>query len=120
MVRAALDARGDAATFLPHPMQHTDPQRKRSSGMEGPGWLERNESQLTIVGPLAIGIATACYGAISGTLTATGSLVAGWALWQLSLIIVLIWVVANTKDDPENLERMRLGSKPRRPARNRR
>jgi len=84
------------------PMQNTNPQ----------GWLERKESELTILGPLTIGIAAACYGALSGKLTLSGSLVAGWALWQVSLIVVVMWVVANTADDPEDVERMRLGYKP--------
>jgi hypothetical protein len=104
-------------------MQDTDPQRNRLPGVEGDvgaGWLERKESELTIVGPLAIGIAAACYGAISGKFTPSGALVAGWVLWQLSLIVVLIWIVANTKDDPEDVDRMRRGYEPRRSTRNRR
>jgi hypothetical protein len=91
-------------------MRNSDPQ----------GWLERKESELTIVGPLLIGIAAACYCTFSGKVALTGSLVAGWALWQLSMIVVVTWVVANGEDDPEDVERMRLGYKPRPPARNRR
>jgi hypothetical protein len=103
------------------PMHDTDPKRIRPSGVGrrgGTGWLERKESELTIVGPLLIGIAAACYGALSGRLTTTGSLVAGWALWQVSLIVVVTWVVANASDDPEDVERMRLGYKPRARGRN--
>ena len=123
MVRAAFDAHDRETTLLQMPMKHNNPKRDRLPGLKGDGgagWLERKESELTIIGPLAIGVAAACYGAISEKLTPTGAVVAGWALWQLSLIIVLAWIVANTKDDPEDVERMRLGYKPRRPARNRR
>jgi hypothetical protein len=100
------------------PMHDTNPKRTRPSGFErgaGTGWLERNESELTILGPLVIGIVAASYGSISGKLTTAGSLAAGWALWQLSMIVVVMWVVANTADDPEDVERMRLGYKPARP-----
>jgi hypothetical protein len=56
--------------------------------------LERAESLLTVVGPLAIGVAAAGYGAAAGKMTVMGALTVGFALWQLSMIAVVAWNVA--------------------------
>jgi hypothetical protein len=78
------------------------------------GRLERADSALTLVGPLAIGLAAAAYGVVARHATIGGALVAGWALWQLSVIAVICWRVAMTEDDPHDAARIRAGYKPRR------
>jgi hypothetical protein len=64
-----------------------------------PRWSDRLESALVLFGPFAIGGATACYGAIGKGLAAGSALGTGWALWQLSMIVVLSWKAATTKED---------------------
>ena len=61
--------------------------------------LERVEPVLTLVGPAAIGAAAGGYGAVGRGLTLGGAIVLGWALWQLSMVAVVLWSVATAQGD---------------------
>ena len=90
-----------------------DPRPARPGGTRA-ALVERLDSAVMVVGPMAIGLAAACYAVIGKKLSLAGALTAGWGLWQLSMIAVVAWKVAATSDDTEDAERVRLGYKPRR------
>jgi hypothetical protein len=69
-------------------------------GGRGSTWLERIEPTVVLLGPLTVGAATAGYGVATKALTITAALAAGWALWQLSMIVVVLWSIATTVSDP--------------------
>jgi hypothetical protein len=73
---------------MPVPRPSREPETSR---------LARSGPALTLAGPLAIGVATAGYAVAAGKLTVSGALAAGWALWQLTTIAVLLWGVAMAK-----------------------
>ena len=99
--------------LIPKPRPERDGRSESETGREPGWWLDRIESALALFGPLAIGIAAACYGVIGKETTAGGALVTGWAIWQVSMIVVVLWKVATANDDADDVERMRLGYKPR-------
>jgi hypothetical protein len=56
------------------------------------------ESTFTLVGPFAIGVAAAGYGVAADKLTIGGAVAVGWALWQLTMIVVVLWGIATTRN----------------------
>jgi hypothetical protein len=57
----------------------------------------RVDSVVTVVGPLAVGVAAAGYAVVAKGLPVVGAIVAGVALWQLATVAVVLWSVATAR-----------------------